>query len=460
MNTGDTAWVLASASLVLLMTPGLAFFYGGMVRSKSALNMIVMSFTAMAVVGVVWVVVGYSLAFGPHNMAGGLFADPFDAFGLHGVIDTTDPASATQVNPLAPTIPAGVFAGFQMTFAIITAALISGAIADRTKFSTWIVFCGIWIVGVYAPMAHMVWGGGLLGADGLFGNWFRGVAPMDFAGGTVVHINAGMAGLVLALIVGKRHGFGRIKMGPHNLPLVMLGAGILWFGWFGFNAGSALAANGSAGLAWINTCAAPCAAILGWLFVERLRDGKATSLGVASGAVAGLVGITPAAGLVSPLGAVALGTVAGVVCALAIGLKFRLGFDDSLDVVGVHLIGGLVGTVLVGLLSTTTGLLYGHGPGQLIVQVCVAAATIIFSGVLTAIIGLVLKWLMGWRVPADHEHQGVDVALHAETAYAFDDSIPAALLRARARHGGVPANDAESDFFPEGVDATAKRLTK
>lgn len=423
LNSGDTAWMLVSASMVLLMTPALALFYGGMVRGKSVLNMMMMSFGAMGVVGVVYVLWGYSMSYGP-NSVGGLFANPLDLFGLRGAI--TDSTGAYVMSGSYPTV---VNVAFQLTFAIITVALISGAIADRVKFSTWLVFSGLWVTLAYFPLAHQVWGGGLLSGSAqglaarLFGVTGSGAAaaatvtPIDFAGGTVVHINAGMAGLVLALVVGRRVGFGKVPMRPHNLPLVMLGAALLWFGWFGFNAGSALAANGTAGLAWVNTTVATCAAMLGWLATERIRDGHATSLGAASGVVAGLVAITPAAGALSPVGSIGLGGVAGALCALAVGLKYRLGFDDSLDVVGVHLVAGLWGTVGIGLLGTRTGLLYGGGARQLVVQLVIATAAVVLSGVVTTIVGLALRASMGWRVTSEAELTGIDQELHAESAY-------------------------------------------
>src|SRR5690606_37638703 len=311
-------------------------------------------------------------------------------------------------------LPVVVDVGFQVTFAIITTALISGALAERVKFGTWMVFTALWVTLAYFPIAHMVWGGGLLSGDGPFAAIAE---PVDFAGGTVVHINAGVAALVLALVVGRRRGFGREPSRPHNLPFVMLGAALLWFGWFGFNAGSAYAADGLAGLAWVNTTTCTAAAIIGWLVVEKLRDGHATSLGAASGVVAGLVAITPAAGSLSPVGSIALGAVAGALCALAVGLKFRLGYDDSLDVVGVHLVGGLVGTVGIGFLATETGLLYGGGPAQLAVQIIIAVVAMVYAGGITAIIGLVLRAVMGWRVREDVEVRGIDQSEHGESAY-------------------------------------------
>lgn len=431
IDSSATAFVILCSSLVLLMTPGLALFYGGMTRAKTVLNMMMMSFGAMGVVGVIYVLWGYSMSFGGANI-GGIIGNPFENFGLKGVVG--DAAGATldadgtaviDVFGANAFIPEVLFVGFQMTFAIITVALISGAIADRAKFSTWLVFSAFWVTLAYFPIAHMVWGGGLLSgsADGLSAKIFgatdgaANILPIDFAGGTVVHINAGMAGLVLALIVGKRLGFGKSAMRPHNVPLVMLGAGLLWFGWFGFNAGSELAADGVASLVWVNTTVATCAAMLGWLLVEKLRDGHATSVGAASGVVAGLVAITPACGALSPVGSIVLGAVAGGLAALAVGLKFRFGYDDSLDVVGVHLVAGLWGTVGAGLLATSGGLFYGDGPKQLVIQIVIALASIIISGVVTAIIGLALKATMGWRISDDDEVAGIDQSEHAESGY-------------------------------------------
>ncbi len=423
-NSGNAAWMLMAASLVLLMTPGLAFFYGGMSRSKSVLNMMMMSFGAMAVIGVIYVLWGWSMSYGTENI-GGIFANPFEFFGLKNSITDADGNFIAG----AWGYPNVIDIAFQVTFAIITTALISGALAERVKFGTWLLFSGIWVTVVYFPLAHMVWGGGLLSGseDGIAAKLFgttvnddgvtvANVAPIDFAGGTVVHINAGMAGLVLALIVGKRLGFGKTAFRPHNLPFVMLGAALLWFGWFGFNAGSAFAADGNAGLAWVNTTTATCAAVLAWLATERIRDGHATSLGAASGAVAGLVAITPAAGALNPVGSIFLGAVAGILSALAVGLKFRFGFDDSLDVVGVHLVSGLWGTIGIGFFGTATGLFYGGDYKQLVVQIVIALAALVFTGVLTTIIGFALKPL-GWRISAEDEVRGIDETEHAETAY-------------------------------------------
>ncbi len=432
IDASATAFVIICASLVLLMTPGLALFYGGMTRAKSVLNMMMMSFGAMGVVGVVYVLWGYSMSFGGSNI-GGVIGNPFDKFGLKGVVGEAAAGSTVDADgvPIVDVfgadvwIPEVLFVGFQLTFAIITVALISGAIADRAKFSTWLLFTGLWVTLVYFPVAHMVWGGGLLsGSEGgisamIFGatDGVANVVPIDFAGGTVVHINAGIAGLVLALIVGKRLGFGKTAMRPHNVPLVMLGAGLLWFGWFGFNAGSELAADGLSSLVWVNTTVATCAAILGWLLVEKLRDGHATSVGAASGVVAGLVAITPACGALSPVGSIVLGAVAGALAALAVGLKFRFGYDDSLDVVGVHLVAGLWGTLGAGLLATEGGLFYGDGIDQLVVQLVIALASLVFSAVLTALIGLALRATIGWRVGDDDETAGIDQAEHAESGY-------------------------------------------
>ena len=430
MYDGYYTWMLVSASLVLLMTaPGLALFYGGMSRSKSVLNMMMMSFSALGVVGIVYALWGWSMTYSSLEWAaadaenpgfefGKLFASPFDQFGL------TD------------TLPANyVFVAFQLTFAVITAALISGAIADRVKFSSWLVFLPLWVTLSYFPLAHQVWGGGFLSGvqNGLADLVFSGdgaaeVAPIDYAGGTVVHINAGVAGLVLALLIGVRKGFGKEPMKPHNLTLTMIGAGLLWFGWFGFNVGSIVFTSADedamlaqytteTGLVWLNTTLATCAAMLGWLLIEKIRDGKGTSLGAASGVVAGLVAITPACGSLSPLGSMGLGVVAGCLCALAVGLKYRFKYDDSLDVVGVHLVGGLVGTIAIGFLSTSTGLLYGEGAKQLVIQVLVAFYAILWSGVATLIVGLIIKFTMGWRIDEEAEVEGIDFTEHGESAY-------------------------------------------
>lgn len=425
-NSGNAAWMLMAASLVLLMTPGLAFFYGGMSQQKSVLNMMMMSFGAMMVVSIIYVLWGWSMSYGTEDI-GGLFANPFEFFGLKDTITDADGNFIAGAFGYANVIDVA----FQVTFAIITVALISGSLAGRVKYGTWLVFAGIWVTLAYFPLAHMVWGGGLLSGseDGLaakiFGTTDDGdgglvasVAPIDFAGGTVVHINAGIAALVLAVIIGKRAGFGKVAFRPHNLPFVMLGAALLWFGWFGFNAGSAFAADGAAGLAWVNTTAATAAAIAGWLITERIRDGHATSLGAASGIVAGLVAITPAAGSLTPVGSMILGVIAGVLSALAVGLKFKFGYDDSLDVVGVHLVAGLWGTIAIGFLGSETGLFYGGDYKQLVVQIVIALFALIFTAIVTVVIALALKPL-GWRVSDEEEANGIDEAEHAETAYDF-----------------------------------------
>jgi Amt family ammonium transporter len=414
VNTGDTAWILTSAALVLLMTPGLALFYGGMVRAKSVLNMMMMSFGALALISVLWVIYGYSLSFG-NDVGGGLLGNGGEFFGLKGLMeDTTSEAGG---------LPTMAFVAFQAVFAIITVALISGAIADRAKFGAWMVFAGVWATIVYFPVAHWVFD---FDADGHVGGWIaNNLKVIDFAGGTAVHINAGAAGLALALVLGKRRGFGREAMRPHNLPLVMIGAGLLWFGWFGFNAGSALAANNTAAVVWVNTMVATGAATLGWLLVEKLRDGHSTSLGAASGVVAGLVAITPSCSAVSPIGAIIVGAVAGALCALAVGLKFRFGYDDSLDVVGVHLVGGLVGTIIIGFLATSEapagvdGLFYGGGVDQLWRQIVGALAVLVFSFVLTLVIGTVIQKTMGFRITEEEEVTGIDNVEHAESGYDF-----------------------------------------
>ena len=446
-DTGDTAWMLASSALVLLMTPGLAFFYGGMVRAKGVLNMIMMSISAMGVVTVLWVLYGYSLAFG--NDVNNLFGDPSQYFGLKGLIGgnavvevIADPSAGIEAVeavgiPLAGTIPQTVFVAFQLMFAIITVALISGAVADRLKFGGWLVFAGLWATFVYFPVAHWVFA--FDGVTAETGGWIATkLKAIDFAGGTAVHINAGIAGLVLALILGKRAGWPGTPMRPHNLPFVMLGAGLLWFGWYGFNAGSAVSSGGIAGTTFITTTIATAAAMLCWLLTERIRDGHATSLGAASGVVAGLVAITPACSSVNVVGALAIGATAGILCALAVGLKFKFGFDDSLDVVGVHLVGGLVGTLMVGLVAApeapaaVAGLFYGGGTDQLWRQAVGAFAVLGYSGVVTAILALLLKYTIGLRLDREAEATGVDEAEHAETAYDFAASGGGSVL---TRHG-------------------------
>nr|WP_093337478.1 ammonium transporter [Pseudonocardia ammonioxydans] len=408
MNGGDTAWILASAALVLLMTPGVALFYGGQARSKSVLNMMMMCFSSLGVVGVLWILFGYSMAFGP-DLGGGLLGNPFAYFGLTSIL-ANDQATET--------LPQLAFVSFQAMFAILTVALIAGAAADRMRFGAWILFSGLWATLVYFPIAHWVFD--------LEQGWIAtGLGALDFAGGTAVHINAGVAALVLCIVLGKRRGWPREAMRPHNLTMVMLGAGLLWFGWFGFNAGSSGAADWAAAFAFTNTIAATAAAILGWLIVEKIRYGKATSLGAASGIVAGLVAITPACAAVSPLGALAIGVIAGALSAYAVGWKYKLGFDDSFDVVGVHLVAGLWGTIAIGLFATdiapdeTNGLFYGGGAAQLGIQTVAVLATIAYCAVVTAIIALVVKAVLGLRIDDEAEQAGIDEAEHAETGYEF-----------------------------------------
>ena len=411
-DTGDTAWVLASAALVLLMTPGLAFFYGGMVRGKNVLNMLMMNFITMGIVGVLWVLVEYSLAFGDGNaIIGDLY---------HWKLNHTTGLWTGY------TIPVVVFVMFQAMFAIITPALWTGSIADRLRFVPFVAIVVLWSLLVYAPVAHWVWASN---------GWLFKLGAEDFAGGTVVHANAGAAGLALAIVLGKRKGWPKEPMRPHNLPFVLLGAGLLWFGWFGFNAGSALGANGLAGLAFTTTSTATSAAMLGWVIVEKIRDGHPTTLGAASGAVAGLVAVTPACGFITPLGSIVLGLIAGAVCAMATGLKFRFGYDDALDVVGVHLVGGVLGALLIGFLGSSKankayadGLLYGGGPGLLGKQAAAVGASVGYSFVMTLIIAYVVKAVFkGLRVDEETEVEGLDINLHAETAY---ETLTGAGLRA------------------------------
>jgi Amt family ammonium transporter len=412
---GNTAWLFTSAALVLLMVPGLAFFYGGMVRSKSVLNMLMMSFGSLGLIGVLWVVYGYSMAFG-NDVGGGLVGNPFEALGLSGIMGG-DALSGTG------------FAAFQAMFAILTVALISGAVADRVRFGSWLLFAGLWATIVYFPVAHWVFAFDDEEA-GVVGGWIANqLGALDFAGGTAVHINAGAAALALVLAIGKRVGWPKEPMKPHNLPFVMLGAGLLWFGWFGFNAGSALEANNVAGVAFINTLTATSAAMLGWLLIERIRDGHATSLGAASGVVAGLVAVTPACAFVDTWGALSIGAIAGILCALAVGLKYRFGFDDSLDVVGVHLVGGLTGTLLIGFFGTVgvndggaDGLFYGGDLSLLGKQAVGAFAVLGYSFAVTVVLALIIKYTLGLRVDAEDEVTGIDEAEHAESGYEFGGS--------------------------------------
>jgi len=404
INSGDTAWMLISTVLVLMMTiPGLFLFYSGLVRSKNSLSTIMHSFFIVAIVSVQWVLIGYTLAFGPdiNGFIGGL-----KWLGLHGVGVSPDPVYAY-------TIPHYVFMAFQLTFAIITPALITGAFAERIKFSAFVIFAVLWTTLIYDPLAHWVWGGG----------WIGKMGALDFAGGTVVHISSGASALAAVIILGKRRGYGHESMAPHMLPFSIIGASLLWVGWFGFNAGSALAANGLAALAFITTNTAAASAVISWTFTEWILKGKPTVLGAASGAVSGLVAITPAAGFVTPVSAIVIGAGGGIFCYLAINLKFRFGYDDALDVVGVHGVGGTWGAIATGLFATiavneggSNGLFYGN-PGQLLIQVFAVLATIVFTFIGTIVIFTILKYLMGLRVSAEAEYDGLDIGEHGEVAY-------------------------------------------
>ncbi len=421
IETGNTAWLLVSSALVLLMTPGLAFFYGGLNRSKSVLNMMMMSFSSIGLISVLWLVYGFSLAFGSNDGEGlNKFIGSFTQY----TGDKTDTIFAEFWGTTG--IPTYAFMVFQMMFAIITVALISGALSDRTKFAGWLVFAFGWFTLVYVPVAHWVWGGGFIGA---------GIHALDFAGGTAVHINAGAAALAVALVLGKRVGWPKESFKPHNVPFVALGAGLLWFGWFGFNAGSELTVDGTTAVAFVNTQVATAAALLGWILVEWIRDGKPTLVGASSGAVAGLVAITPACGFISPIYAVVLGIVAGAVCSLAVALKYKLGFDDSLDVVAVHFVGGWIGSLALGFvandavngaitdaLGANNGLLYGGGGTQLLRQFEASGIVTVYSFVIAAVLALAVKYTIGFRVSAESEVEGIDVAEHAESAY---DTSPA-----------------------------------
>ncbi|PJJ04740.1 ammonium transporter [Streptomyces sp. 2333.5] len=407
LSPANTGFMLVCSALVMIMTPGLAFFYGGMVRVKSVLNMLMMSFISLGIVTILWVLYGFGLAFGTDS--GGFIGWDGHFAGLSGI-------GLTQLWG-ASTIPIYVFAVFQLMFAVITPALISGALADRVKFTAWALFIALWVTVVYFPVAHWVW------AEG---GWLFDLGVIDFAGGTAVHINAGAAALGVILVVGKRIGFKKDPMRPHSLPLVMLGAGLLWFGWFGFNAGSWLGNDDGIGaVAFVNTQVATAAAMLGWLAYEKLRHGSFTTLGAASGAVAGLVAITPACGAVSPLGAIAVGVIAGVLCAMAVNLKYKLGYDDSLDVIGVHLVGGVVGSLLIGFFATggvqskAKGLFYGGGFEQLGKQAVGVVCVLLYSLVVSYVLAKVIDLVMGFRVAEDEEVAGIDQASHAETAYDF-----------------------------------------
>jgi Amt family ammonium transporter len=404
MNTGDTAWLLVSAALVMLMTPGLALFYGGMVRPKNILGTVMQSFIVLGLISIEWMLVGYSFSFGPDR--GGIIGD-LSWFALDGV-------GLAPFKEYAATVPHQAFMIYQMMFAVITPALITGAFAERFKFSTYLVFTLLWALLVYNPIAHWVWG---------TGGWLRELGVLDFAGGTVVHITAGVSALAAALAVGKRRGYGVETLAPHNLPMTVLGAGILWFGWFGFNAGSALSAGGLSTSAFVNTHMAAAAGTLSWVFTEWIHRGKPTVLGAASGCIAGLGTITPASGFVQPAAAVVIGLAAGALCYGAVMMKGRFGYDDSLDVVGVHCVGGTLGTLATGLFATTAvnaaganGLLFGN-PRQLAVQAIASGVILVYSFVVSYVLLKVLDRVMGLRLADEHEIMGMDLSQHGEAGY-------------------------------------------
>lgn len=427
IDPAATAWLLAATAMVLLMTPGLAIFYGGMVRTTGVLNMIMMCFISIPLCTVAWLLVGYSVAFS--DDAGGGLIGNLTHVGMLGIDPTT----------LRGAVPELLFATFQLTFAIVTAALVSGAIADRARFAAWMVFVPVWTVAVYAVVAHWVWGPG---------GWLFELGALDFAGGLVVEVVSGASALALAIVLGPRIGFKKDAMRPHNLPFVLLGAGLLWFGWFGFNAGSALAANGTAAAIFLNTLVAGCLGMLGWITVERIRDGKPTTFGAASGVIAGLVAITPSCGTVNTLGALIVGLAAGVVCSFAVGLKFRWNYDDSLDVVGVHFVGGVVGVLLIGLIATEvmtggpSGLFYGGGLTQLGKQSLAVVVVALYAFAVSYLIGKAIDRLMGFRVSAEDETTGVDFTQHAETAYA--EGVHGHVPTRRPTLGTFGALDAQS----------------
>ncbi|MDN2498964.1 ammonium transporter [Nocardia nova] len=431
IDPAATAWLLTSTALVLLMTPGLAIFYGGMVRTTGVLNMLMMSFISIPLVTVVWLLFGYTLAFG--DDAGGGFIGGLEHFAMTGITPGT----------VRSGVPELLYATFELTFAILTVALVSGAIADRAKFSAWMVFVPVWALVVFAPIAHWVWGPN---------GWLASFGVLDFAGGLVVEIASGASALALALVLGPRIGFKVDAMRPHNLPFVLLGAGLLWFGWFGFNAGSAFKADGLAAAVFLNTLVAGCLGMLGWLIVEQIRDGRPTTFGAASGAVAGLVAITPSCGSVNALGAVIVGLAAGVVCSFAVGWKFKAGYDDSLDVVGVHFTGGVVGTLLIGVLANrvmtggSRGLFYGGGLAQLGKQAVGVVVVALWAFGVSYLIGKAIDRVMGFRVSKEDEVGGIDFALHAETAYVegVHGHAPRGLFGHHPHNGGErPAGDGD-----------------
>ncbi|WP_345628197.1 ammonium transporter [Rugosimonospora acidiphila] len=443
LDTGNTTWLLVSSALVLLMTPGLAFFYGGLNRSKSVLNMMMMSFSCIGLVSVLWLIYGFSFAFGTNSSSG--------ANEIIGSF-TQYLGNKTFVGEmwLSTGIPTYVVLAFQMMFAVITVALISGSISDRTKFSGWLVFAFGWFTIVYVPVAHWVWGGGFIATK---------IGALDFAGGTAVHINAGSAALGLALVLGRRVGWPKESFKPHNVPFVALGAGLLWFGWFGFNAGSELTADNLTALAFVNTQVATAAGFLGWIIVEWVRkNGRPTMVGGSSGAVAGLVAITPACAYIAPYAAVLLGLVAGGVCAMAVSVKYKLGFDDSLDVVGVHFTGGWIGSLWIGLFGSGAissyvkhnGLFYGGGVGALWRQALASAIVSVFSFGVAYLLGTLINKTIGLRTSREVEVEGIDVAEHAESAYEFSPAAGGGGAGAFALAGvGAPKSEAPKSGAPK-----------
>ena len=412
VDTGTTAFMLCCIIGLTLMIPGLALFYGGMVSVKSSTNMMMMTFGACAIVGVLWVLFGFSMTFG--TSYGGFLGNITEFAGMTDLLES---------NTTIAGLPITLFALFQALFAAITVALISGAVADRMKFGAWMVFAAVWAVLVYFPVAHWVFAFDGVVTENSVGGWIANkLAAVDFAGGTAVHINAGAAALAVAIVLGKSAGWGQLRK-PHNVPLTLLGAGLLWAGWYAFNGGSALAAGNSASIVMVTTFVATCAATLAWIAVEKIKDGHVTGVGAASGAITGLVAITPACGAVTPVGAIILGAIAGAICVYAVGLKERFGYDDSLDVVGVHLVGGVVGTLLIGFLASESmpngvnGLFYGGGFDQLWRQAVAAGAVMIYSFVVAGIIAFAIKKTMGIRISPDEEEKGIDATFHRESSY-------------------------------------------
>ena len=412
VDTGTTAFMLCCIIGLTLMIPGLALFYGGMVSVKSSTNMMMMTFSACALVGVLWVLFGFSMTFG--TSYGGFVGDITEFAGMTDLLES---------NTTVAGLPVSLFALFQALFAAITVALISGAVADRMKFNAWMIFAAAWAILVYFPVAHWVFAFDGVVTENSVGGWIANkLAAVDFAGGTAVHINAGAAALAVAIVLGKSAGWGTLRK-PHNVPLTLLGAGLLWAGWYAFNGGSALAAGNSAAIVMVTTFVATCAATLAWIAVEKIKTGHVTGVGAASGAITGLVAITPACGAVTPVGAIILGAIAGVICVYAVGLKARFGYDDSLDVVGVHLVGGLVGTLLIGFLASESmpngvnGLFYGGGLDQLWRQAVAAGAVMIYSFVVAGVIAFAIKKTIGIRISPDEEEKGIDTAFHREASY-------------------------------------------